>query len=264
MSYKGRLSCQNWTQREQQAQCADLINKSDHKNQHWMPFQHGSNDVFPAEDSISRLGFMSFLEKNQKLAQVWTTREFCCGSQSTCTLWCVYPRKWLSLWLLSSDPSSFPKQKLTCQGVVSIQVLFWEAAGMWPRCPPENKDCKCHHEECYSDKLCVLPTQPLGSVCRIVPLKLSESAVPDCLSSPLPLAMTSAASWIKTDLRGKDRFLTVGDRHLLQPNPYWRGDQEPPFSNSAGKSSIISQDPSFVTTPQEKLCFPNLGNGDCF
>lgn len=151
-----------------------------------------------------------------------------------------------------------------CQGVVSIQVLFWEAGGMWPRCPPEIKHCRCHHEECYSDKLFVLPTQALGSASRNVLLKLSESSVPNCLSSPLPLAVASAASWIKTDLRGKDWFLSVGDRHLHQPNPYGRGDQEDPFSNSVGKPSIISQDPSFVMTSQEKLCFPNLGQGDCF
>lgn len=45
-----------------------------------------------------------------------------------------------------------------------------------------------------NDKLFVLPTQPLGSVCRDVLLKLSESAVPHCLSLPLSLAMVSAAS----------------------------------------------------------------------
>lgn len=133
---------------------------------------------FQLKTGSERLDIMNILEEKEKLAQVWTMREFCCSSQSTCTVWCVYSQKWMSLWLLSSELSSFPKQKLMCQGVVSIQVLFWEEAEMWPRCPPENKDCRCHHEECYSDKLIVLPTQPPGSACRNVLLKVSESAVP--------------------------------------------------------------------------------------
>lgn len=131
---------------------------------------------FQLKTGSQGLGIISFLEENQKLAQVWTTR-LPAAVKSTCTLWCVYSQKWMSLWLLSSDLSSFPKQKLMCRGVVSIQVLFWEAVGMWPRCPPEKKDCRCHYEECYSDKLVVLSTQPLGSACRNVLLKLSESAV---------------------------------------------------------------------------------------
>lgn len=76
---------------------------------------------FQLKTGSERLDIMNILEEKEKLAQVWTMREFCCSSESTCTVWCVYSQKWMSLWLLSSEPSSFPKQKLMCQGVVSIQ-----------------------------------------------------------------------------------------------------------------------------------------------
>lgn len=174
---------------------------------------------FQLKTASQRLGIMSFLEENQKLAQVWITREFRCSSQTTCVQWCVYSQTWMALWLLSSDPSSFPKQKLMCQGVVSIQVLFWEAAGMWPRCPPERKDCRCHHEECYSDKLFVLPTQAQGSVCRNVLLKLSESAVPVCGHPSLFLCHLlppeSRQTWgVKTDFYLLEIGTSISQIHI--------------------------------------------------
>lgn len=208
---------------------------------------NGSNYVFPAEDNISETG-QHELSEGKPAASSGLNHERILLQQSEYlhSMLCVFSE--VNVTVAPFLRPKFHSKAKRCQGAVSIQVLFWEAAGMWPRCPPESKDCKCHHEEYYSDKLFVLPTQALGSVCRNVLLKLSENPVPNCLSSTLPLAVASAASWIKPDLRGKDWCLSVGDRDLHQPNPYWGGDQESPFSNSVGKPSIISQDPSFVMT----------------